>query len=117
MIVVAVIAVYWNSLGVPFLLDDEISIVDNPSLTGLRTALFPSNEVYTGGRPLLNLSFALNRLAGDGGVRGYHATNILIHALTALTLFAIVRRTLSLESADRYLHSDADLIAFGAALL
>ena len=116
-IVVAVIAVYWNSLGVPFLLDDEISIVDNPSLTSLRTAFFPSNEVYTGGRPLLNLSFALNHLTSGGGVRGYHVTNLLIHALAALTLFALVRRTLALESADRRLRQGADPIAFGAVLL
>ena len=63
-----------------FLLDDEISILDNESLRHLSSALWPRNEVFTGGRPLLNFSFAVNHAISGSSVTGYHVTNLFIHA-------------------------------------
>jgi hypothetical protein len=50
------------------------------------------------GRPILNLSLALNYALGGANVRGYHVFNLAIHVLAALTLMGIVRRTLLLPS-------------------
>ena len=46
------------------------------------------------GRPLLNLSLAINYAISGTAVWSYHALNLAIHVLAGLTLFAIVRRTL-----------------------
>jgi tetratricopeptide (TPR) repeat protein len=97
---VALIA-YHNSFTVPFMLDDPLAIKDNPTIKHLGPALFPPPNATTGGRPLLNLTFALNYALGGLNVGGYHAFNLLIHALAGLTLFGIVRRTLlRLELSD-----------------
>jgi len=98
-LVAAVIAAYGNGLSAPFVFDDRLSILENPTLRHLWPpwdALFPMmGEGRTvEGRPLLNLSLALNYAAGGLSVRGYHAVNITIHALAALTLFGLAHRTL-----------------------
>lgn len=98
-IAAAVLVAYANSLRVPFVFDDLTSIQENASirhLSALNDVLTP--PAGTGdtvdGRPLLNLSFALNYAFGGLDVRGYHATNIAIHLGSALLLFGIIRRTL-----------------------
>jgi len=91
------IAIYSRTFSVPFLFDDNLSITENPSirrLWPLWRALSPPNKAGVGGRPLLNLTYALNYACGGTAVAGYHAANLLIHVLTAWTLFALVRRTL-----------------------
>jgi len=94
----AAFAAYAGSLAGPFVYDDESSITDNPTLRHLGqlwTVLMPPGGGATvSGRPILNLSFALNYLWGGLAVRGYHVVNILIHTLAGLTLFGLVRRTL-----------------------
>lgn len=91
---------YGNSFRVPFVFDDELAIVSNPTIRSLGTALFPPNEAEMGGlpisgRPVVNLSVAFNYLIGRESVFGYHAVNLLIHVTGGLLLFGIVRRTLS----------------------
>ncbi len=98
-IVLAVMAAYFNSLSVPFIFDDGASIVQNPTirnLSHLGTVLSgpPWGSLTVNGRPLLNLSLALNYAFGGLGVGGYHVVNLVIHALAGLTLFGVVRRTL-----------------------
>lgn len=92
-------AVYANSLNVPFVFDDGLAIVDNPTirhLSALGDVLSPpANGSSTDGRPLVNLSFALNYAFGGTSVRGYHATNLIIHVLAGLVLFGLVRRILT----------------------
>ncbi|HEX2852322.1 MAG TPA: tetratricopeptide repeat protein [Opitutaceae bacterium] len=87
---------YSNSFRVPFLLDDDDSISKNPTIRSFSTALFPptNSGITVSGRPLLNLSFAINHRLGGKEVFGYHAGNLLIHFAAALCLFGIVRRTL-----------------------
>ena len=94
----AAIAVYANSFS-DLVFDDLASIGLNPTIRHLwpigpvlRT---PANGLTVSGRPVLNLSFALNYAVGGTKVGGYHALNLLIHVLAGLTLFGIVRRTLS----------------------
>ena len=95
-LVLLVLAAYANSFRVPFLFDDEPSIVHNPTLSSLWRAWWPptGDGSTVSGRPLLNVSFALNRAFGGNRVWGYHAVNLLIHLAAGATLFGIVRRTL-----------------------
>ncbi|MEO5958306.1 MAG: tetratricopeptide repeat protein, partial [Opitutaceae bacterium] len=98
-IVAAALAAYANSFRAPFIFDDIASIVDNPTIRRLwppGDALSPPKDFgfTVSGRPLLNLSFAINYAIGGLNVWSYHALNLLIHTLAGLTLFGLVRRTL-----------------------
>jgi protein O-mannosyl-transferase len=94
-LVTVVCGAYWNTLHVPFLLDDRSAILDNPSIRDLGNwrALFGPNFTTAGGRPLFNLTLALNYAWGGFDVTSYHVANLAIHAAAALLLFAVVRRT------------------------
>jgi tetratricopeptide (TPR) repeat protein len=116
-LVLAALAAYHNSLGGPFVFDDGPAIVENPSirhLWPLGPVLAPGLDggVTVSGRPLVNLSFALNHAWGGEAVRGYHLVNLLIHALAGLALFGVVRRTWA-----RFQPVQALPAAFGVALL
>jgi tetratricopeptide (TPR) repeat protein len=85
---------YANSFGGPFIFDDRPSILENPSLDSLAAAWFPPPNITTTGRPVLNVTFALNRAISGDAVWSYHAINLLVHVLAALVLFGVMRRTL-----------------------
>ena len=97
MVVTAGMAAYHNSFGGPFVYDDVTSIQRNQTIRRLwppGPVLRPPCDGETvGGRPLLNLSFAVNYVLGGLDVRGYHATNLAIHIAAALLLFGILRQT------------------------
>jgi tetratricopeptide (TPR) repeat protein len=91
------LAAYHNSFSVPFIYDDTTAIATNQSLRHLwplGPVLSPPAEQTTSGRPVINLSLAINYALGGTHVWGYHALNLLIHILAGLTLFGIARRTL-----------------------
>ncbi len=95
LLILAAMAVYANSFSGPFIFDDIPSIRENLTIRHFSTALFPPNGGLTvSGRPVLNLSFALNYAISGNAVWSYHALNLVIHLLAGLTLFGIVRRTL-----------------------
>jgi protein O-mannosyl-transferase len=93
----AVLAAYLNSIPGGLVFDDRSAIVENPTIR----ALWPISRVISSmhgdftvsGRPLFNLSLAVNYAMGGTAAPGYHVVNVLIHLLAALTLFGIVRRT------------------------
>ena len=90
---------YHNSFTGPFVYDDEFSIQENPTIRHLWPIWQPLSPPRTSGatvegRPLINLSFAINYALGGYDVRGYHALNLTIHILAGLTLLGVVRRTL-----------------------
>lgn len=96
-ILVALVA-YHNCFGVPFIFDDIESIMQNPTIRHLRPiwkALSPpqAKGFTVTGRPVLNLSLAINYAFGGNSPWGYHVVNLTIHILAGLTLFGIVRRT------------------------
>ncbi len=94
-IVVATLLVYRGGLTGPFVFDDVVSIAQNPTIRHWAGALSPpSGGLTVSGRPLLNLSFALNYAISGPRVWSYHALNLAIHLLAATTLFGVVRRTL-----------------------
>jgi len=99
LVVVAGLVAYHNSFMGPFILDDVPSIQNNPTIRHLWPIWQTLSPPHTGGatvegRPLVNLSLALNYALGGYDVWGYHALNLTIHILAGLTLFAIMRRTL-----------------------
>jgi tetratricopeptide (TPR) repeat protein len=116
-LVAATVAVYGRSFGGPFLYDDIDSIPGNPTLGHLWTALAPPLGGTVSGRPILNLSLALNHALSGTAVWSYHALNVLIHAAAALLLFGIVRRTLATEAAGARSPAQCRTLGFAAALL
>jgi Flp pilus assembly protein TadD len=112
--------VYANSLSGPFIYDDLTSIEQNPSIRGLwplSGVLSPPDDTPVAGRPLLNLSFAINYAIGGLDVTGYRLTNLAIHVLATLVLFGLVRRTLLLPSLAPRMGDSATNVAAAAALL
>ncbi len=97
LLVIAALIAYHNCFSVPFLYDDLTAIPDNPTIRHLwpiGPVLSPPARLTTSGRPMVNLSLAINYAFGQSDVRGYHALNLAIHILAGLTLFGLVRRTL-----------------------
>ncbi len=127
-IVACAIIAFLPALTVPFYFDDTIAIEHNDSirqLVPLSVPLNPPRNTSVAGRPLVNLSLALNyainaRLGidqspaskSDARTVGYHAFSLLVHACCALLLFGVVRRTLRHLRAD-----DPEFVAGAAALL
>lgn len=93
----AAFAAYANSFQAAFVFDDRASVLDNPTIRSLGQALFPpgGTGVTVAGRPILNLSFALNYAISGLDGWSYHALNLVIHVLSGLALFGLVRRTLA----------------------
>ena len=95
---VAVLAAYRGSFAVPFFFDDTKAIVDNPTIRDLGrigTVLSPpADGGGMAGRPIVNLSLALNYAVGRLDPRGYHVFNLLLHLAAAGMIYALVRRTL-----------------------
>ena len=121
LLVLATLAAYSNSLSGPFIYDDKPAILENLTLRQLWppwTALSPPHGGLTvEARPVLNLSFAVNYALSRTEVGSYHALNLLIHALAALTLFGIARRSI-LQPVLRERFGGAALpLAFLVALL
>ena len=90
LIAAAIVAAYAGAFTTPFLFDDT-SILETREL---RTLSWRTVSGST--RPLVQLSLALNWLAGGANPLGYHLFNVGVHALAALTLFGLVARTLEL---------------------
>ncbi|MFH1887286.1 MAG: tetratricopeptide repeat protein [Pseudomonadota bacterium] len=120
LITAAVLASYSNSFSVPFLYDDVPNIVESRSVRSLMPltgVLFPPPGSHVGGRPLLNLSFAVNYAISGLSVWSYHVFNLLVHLLAALALFGLVRRTLARPPLAHRFGRHADLLALAIALL
>jgi len=103
--IVALAAIaYSNSFSGPFVLDDVSSITENTTIRSLWPLTGPlappGNGLTVQSRPVLNLSLALNYWVSGNRVGSYHVGNLLIHLLSGLTLFGIVRRTLQLKRGD-----------------
>ena len=118
--------VYGRALDAPFVFDDSVSVGKNTSIRklwplfgeeDLSGPLSPPNNAPTSGRPLVNLSLAINFSWGAFNPVGYHLFNLILHVLSAGLLMAIVRRTLSLEYFQGRFERASGWLAFAAALL
>lgn len=115
----AVAVVYANSLSGAMVFDDISAIRENPTIRNLASVfnvLSPPTNSGLGGRPLANVSFALNYAISGTDARGYHGLNVMLHMGTALLLMGIVRRTLLRRPPEARLRARATGIAAAAAL-
>ena len=118
LIALAALVAYHNSFSGAFVLDDSSSIAGNPSIRHLWPLGGPLSPPHgrgltVDGRPILNLSLAVNYALGGARVWGYHALNLIIHIVAGLVLFGVVRRTLERIRAA----GDPMLLALAVALL
>jgi tetratricopeptide (TPR) repeat protein len=97
-ILLAAVIAYHGSFSVPFFFDDVAAIAHNPSIKNLwrldQVLSPPADGGGMTGRPVVNLSLAFNYAISGTDVRGYHLFNLIVHAISALALFGVVRRTL-----------------------
>lgn len=97
-IIAAVVIAYWQSANAPFFFDDHPGIVRNESIRRLwplpEPLSPPTTAAGAAGRPIVNLTLALNYAWGGLAPAGYHWFNVALHAAVALLLFAVLGRTL-----------------------
>jgi tetratricopeptide (TPR) repeat protein len=126
LVAVAVTGVYGRAIHFPFIFDDSISIQTNETIVSLwplwgdeghRGPLNPSKFLPTSGRPLVNLSFALNYWFGELQPAGYRIANMFLHLGSAVLLGAIVRRTLRRPYFAHHFDDSADWLSMAVALL
>ena len=121
LIALATLAAYCNSFAGPFVFDDQASIIDNKTIQHLwpiwKPLCPPSHGETVSGRPLVNLSLAVDYAISGLKVWSYHATNLLIHILAALALFGILRRTFLLPAMRDRWGAAAVPLALSIALL
>ncbi len=74
-------------------------------------------SIPTSGRPLVNLTFALNYHFGKLNPLGYHIFNMLVHFASAILVGLIVQRLLRLEFFAERFAMASGILAFLCALL
>ncbi len=123
---VAVSLVYGPATRGPFIFDDYATVVDNSSIrqlwpllgSGERTGpLNPPQATPVHGRPLVNLSLAVNYHFGGLDPHGYRVVHIVVHLLSAMLLWRIVARTLCLEHFRGRFDQIAEPLSFISALV
>lgn len=82
--------VYLNALHNPFVYDDHHTIVTNTSIVRLTNLRAIVRHDVT--RPLVNLSYAIDRALWGREPFGFHASSVLLHMLDVALLFALARR-------------------------
>ncbi len=127
---VAAVAAYASAIRAPFEFDDLPAIQQNQTIRSLSpAALLPPTQTAVAGRPLVNVSLALNyainealgvdqRSDPDGPNKtvGYHLLNLLLHIACGLLLFGIIRRTIDRDRSAAA-NVDAQRVAGFAVLL
>lgn len=83
----AAVLVYVNALDNPFVYDDHDTILRNPSLADLGNLRFVLG--YSLFRPIVNLSYALDHAVWGLRPFGFHATNVLLHAINVILLWRV----------------------------
>ncbi|HUI05922.1 MAG TPA: hypothetical protein VL486_02840, partial [Verrucomicrobiae bacterium] len=123
LVVAAGLLAYSDSFTGGFCHDDFRSIPENPTIRRLwpiGQCLSPVRENWftaEGGRPLINLSLAINYAISGYNVWSYHVVNLLVHILAGLTLLGIVRRTLLTPTLVSGFGAAANELALATAVL
>ncbi len=97
-IIISALLAYSDSFSVPFIFDDIPNIQDNLSIRNIKSLkeiIHPPKNIA--GRPVINITLAVNYAVSGTKVWSYHLLNLLIHICASLTLFGIIRRTLLSE--------------------
>lgn len=101
------------SLDAAFVFDDLNQIVRNESI---RNPGDPLGLLNATKRPVTNLTFAANYAWGELDPVGYHAFNIVLHAIASYLLYTLVRATRRRIDPDR-VSRPVDTLALAVALL
>ncbi len=111
----AALLAYHNSFAGAFVLDDHREIEQNLHIR----RLWRPDQVIAGNlnRPVVIYTLAFNYALGGLNPAGYHVFNLAIHALAALVLFGLVRRTLTLPQVGPRYRTSVVPLAFAVALL
>ncbi len=109
---------YSNSLKNPFVFDSIVWIQPGRIIQ----KLWPIWDVFTASlqketRPMVNLSLAVNYQISCFDPWSYHAFNAIVHVLAGLTLFAVLKRTLSSERFKGAFQAHAMHLAFVIAMI
>ncbi len=115
------LALYANSLHGPFVFDDLHSISRNPDIqiTDLspgslfRAAFAP----FSPNRPVPKATFGIQAWMSGQDPYAFHLVNVLIHAMTGLLLYLLLRITLSLAPAPPGDESASRLVPLAATAL
>src|SRR4030095_15531014 len=114
-------ALYSTVVYAPFVYDDRIHIVENALVIGFHSPFETASWralVQTAfgwsGRPLLFLTYGLNHAVSGLVPSGFRMTNIVIHAINALLVFAIA---LQLARSAGRSRSESNWIAWVAGLV
>lgn len=120
-VVLAIWTAYLPGLDAPFIMDDASSIAANRSIRSLwpiwPVIVYEHGEGRThDGRPLLNLSLAVNRAVTGMSARGFRVVNILIHCGNAVMLMTLAYRLLTRPALPAVVRERAREITLAAAL-
>lgn len=123
-LILAILTVYSNSLTGTFIYDDKVVILQNPTIQRLwplglfqEVAQSVSARHTIFGRPITNWSFALNYHLGNFDVFGYHLVNTIIHIISTLAVFGVVRRSFLLPRLRENWGDSALTLSLAIALL
>ena len=92
---------FYGTLHSPFHYDDVHAIVENPHIKDLGKFQEKVGIQNVFNRSALLFSFALNQHFGKLEVFGYHLVNILIHILTSILWFFLVKDLLRIEPVNK----------------
>ncbi len=125
-LIATVLVVYGPALHAQFIFDDMPTVVRNDSIRRVWPLwgtsenpgpLQPPAQAPVSGRPLVNLSLALNYAFAGVDPFGYHLGNVLLHITSALLLWVMVRRTLTLEYFGGRFANSANVLGWITAML
>jgi len=109
---------FYGTLHSPFHYDDLHAIVENPHIKDLGKFQEKVGIQNVFNRSVLLLSFSINQHFGELEVFGYHLINILIHILTSILWFFLVKKLLCIEPIEkRFLKENLPLLCSSIHLL
>lgn len=112
-LVLAGVAVYANSFYGIFLFDDGYHILRNDTIHHL----FPPWDLLAARRPVVYITLAINYAISQLEPWSYHALNLVVHILASLTLYGVVRQTLTLKSLHKKYGQSSYHLAGAIALI
>ena len=92
---------FYGTFYSPFHYDDAHAIVENPHIKDISKFQEKVGIQNIFNRSVLLLSFAINQHFGELEVFGYHLVNILIHILTSILWFFLLKEFLRIEPIEK----------------